>query len=153
MRKVFTIFLLLLLIVIIVIQFFQPEKNYQETTTDSFAFQMEVPETVKKYLVKSCFDCHSNQTRYPWYGRVAPVSWILNKHITEGKENLNLSEWGQYSKRKQLSLLNEICESVSDRSMPLKSYASIHKDAELFEFEIEEICAWTEEAAENLMNN
>jgi hypothetical protein len=153
MKKVTTVILVLLLVGFIVIQFFQPEKNFKQTTTENFVYQLEVPETVKKYLVNSCFDCHSNQTRYPWYGRIAPVSWILNKHIAEGKENLNFSEWAGYSKRKQLSLLNEICESAADRSMPLKSYISLHKDAELFDFEIEEICDWTEDAAENLINN
>lgn len=146
-------FAILLVIALIIIQFFQPEKNFKPATADGIAFQMEMPETVKKYIVNSCFDCHSNQTRYPWYSRIAPVSWIMADHIREGKEHLNFSEWASYSKREQISLLNEICETVTDRSMPLKGYVRLHKDAELFDFEIQEICRWTDEAAENLIGN
>jgi hypothetical protein len=153
MKKILLWTLAALVILLIVIQFFQPEKNFRQTTTDSIAFQMKMPETVKKYITNSCFDCHSNQTRYPWYGRIAPVSWLLENHIREGKDHLNFSEWGNYSKRQQISLLGDICETVSDRSMPLKSYTLLHKDAELFDYEIEEICDWTERAAENLLNN
>lgn len=153
MKKILPWALSGLVLIFIIIQFFQPEKNFSQATTNGIAFQVEMPETVKKYIVNSCFDCHSNQTRYPWYGRVAPASWFLNGHIRNGKENLNFSEWGNYSKRQQIGLLSEICETVSDRSMPLRSYTLLHKDAELFDHEIEEICDWTEKAAENLLNN
>jgi len=153
MRKILLIILAIIVAGFITIQFFQPEKNQSEVTTDAIFFQMQVPETVKKYLVDGCYDCHSNQTRYPWYSRVAPFSWWIGKHISEGKEQLNFSSWSDYSKRKQLGLLNDICEVCEDGSMPLKSYIILHKNAELFDHEIEEICAWAETAAEDILNN
>jgi hypothetical protein len=141
-----------LLVLFIVIQFFQPEKNQAAVTTDDIVFQLEIPEGVKKSLVNSCYDCHSNQTKYPWYGRIAPFSWMMNQHIVDGKEELNFSEWATYSKRKQLGLLDEISEVVTDGSMPLESYLMLHADARLFDHQVEKINAWCEEAAEQVLD-
>jgi len=153
MKRFLYLLLGLLVIGLIVIQFFQAEKNFDDVSTDAIQFQMKIPEVVKKSLSNSCFNCHSNQTRYPWYGRIAPFSWMIDKHIKDGKNDLNFSEWAKYSKREKIALLDEICEVCQDGSMPLKSYTRIHKDAELFKHEVEDICSWAENAAEEILNN
>jgi len=150
-KKILLGIIILFLIVFIVIQFFQPEKNYSDITEESIMYHLEIPEIVKKKLVASCYDCHSNQTRYPWYSKIAPVSWLLDSHIREGKENLNFSEWNSYSTRKQIGLLDEICEVLSDGSMPPEGYIKMHREAIFNEKEIQDICEWAEEAAENIL--
>lgn len=136
---------------LVIIQFFQPEKNYQEITSDDLFSQIEVPENVGNLIKNSCYDCHSNQTNYPWYNRVAPVSWMIADHIKVGKDNLNFSTWGQLSKRKQIGALSEICEVCENHEMPLNSYLIIHKDAALSAEDIQQICDWTETSVSAVM--
>ena len=151
MKKTWIIILGVLALALITIQFFQPERNLTKAaTTDDIFFQVETDQLVKKNVVNACYDCHSNHTRYPFYANFAPVSWMLNKHIVEGKEHLNFSEWGAYSKREQLKLLSEICEVLEADEMPLKSYTLMHSSAVLNDKEKENICAWTETAAEEI---
>ncbi len=82
---------LLLIAVLIILQFFQPEKNSGPSTSDDLIQVLAVPESIANVLRSSCYDCHSNQTNYPWYNRISPVSWYLSKHISMGKEELNFS--------------------------------------------------------------
>jgi hypothetical protein len=86
---------------------------------------------VQKILIASCTDCHSNNTRYPWYANIQPVGWLLANHIKQGKAELNFSEFGNYSSRRQASKLKAIRYSVKDGSMPLSSYTFLHQDAKL----------------------
>lgn len=133
-----------LLILLIAIQFYRPEKN---VTTDedhlrSFLTETNPPEAVMGILKTSCFDCHSNQTRYPWYNNVAPVSFWLDGHIEEGKEHLNFSDWAGYSARKKDHKLEEVVETVEEGEMPLDSYTWTHGDARLSEGQREAVIAW-----------
>ena len=89
------------------------------------------PGNVQGILKTSCYDCHSNNTHYPWYAHVQPVGWFLANHIKEGKEELNFSEFGTYSTRRKQSKLKAIASSVKDGSMPLSSYTYLHGDAKL----------------------
>jgi hypothetical protein len=82
-------------------------------------------------LQGSCYDCHSNNTSYPWYNRIQPVAWFLQSHITDGKKELNFNEWGMYSNRRKNSKLKSIISQIKDDEMPLSSYTIIHKDAKL----------------------
>ena len=152
MNKTVRIIILLLIAAFAIMQLFQPEKNKAAVTNDDIVFKMDIPQLVKKTIITSCYDCHSNQTRYPWYASLSPISWMISKHVEDGKEALNFSAWGQYSKREQISLLDDIFNAVSSKGMPLQSYLIFHKDAGLFDHEIKDVCNWTEEAAENLMN-
>jgi hypothetical protein len=152
LRKILYGLLIIIAIALIVIQFFQPEKNQAPVNENEIVYHVKIPPLVKKKLVASCYDCHSNNTRYPWYGRIAPVSWLLDDHIRVGKENLNFSEWGAYSKRKQIGLLDEICEVTADRSMPLKGYVKMHKEAIIQEHDIRDICDWAETAVEEVLS-
>jgi len=153
MRKPWVIIAIAVVAVLVIIQFFQPERNLSKVaSTDDIFFQVQADQLVKKNIVSACYDCHSNNTRYPFYANFAPVSWMLNNHIKEGKEHLNFSEWGKYDKKEQLKLLSDICDELTAGEMPLKSYKLMHSNAVLNEKEVENICAWTDSAAEEVFN-
>ncbi|MGY3053106.1 hypothetical protein ACVWYG_001303 [Pedobacter sp. UYEF25] len=122
--------LLALLIVVIAIQFIQPapNKNGQVLETD-ITKVVGIPKNVQGILKTSCYNCHSNNTEYPWYSKIQPGGWWLASHIKKGKEELNFSEFGSYSKRRQQSKLKSIINSIDDGTMPLPSYTLIHKNA------------------------
>jgi hypothetical protein len=124
--------LLGLLVVLILIQFIQPASNKSnELLSTDLTKIFIVPENIQSILKKVCYDCHSNNTNYPWYSKIQPFGWLLANHIKEGKAELNFNEFGSYSKRRQISKMNGIANSMKDGSMPLSSYTMIHKDAKL----------------------
>ena len=92
---------------------------------------MSAPADVAGVLKTACYDCHSNNTNYPWYANIQPMGWLLSKHIKAGKAELNFNEFGSYSKRRQSSKLKAIANSVKDGLMPLSFYTLIHGDAKL----------------------
>ncbi|MBK7376236.1 MAG: heme-binding domain-containing protein [Ferruginibacter sp.] len=121
-----------LLLAFIVIQFFRPAKNKAEgMSKNDITTLYAVPEDVQSVLKTSCYDCHSNNTVYPWYAEVQPVAWWLNDHVQDGKKDLNFSEFASYRPRRQYRKLEEINELVKENEMPLNSYLWIHKDAKL----------------------
>ncbi len=130
--KILKIILLVLFIFFIGIQFIRPVRNIsgQVLSTD-ITKTVPVPDKVGDIFKNSCNDCHSNNTRYPWYVNIEPAGWMLANHIKEGKGNLNLSEFGNYSKRKQANKLRAIAKSINDGSMPISSYTLMHTDAKL----------------------
>ncbi len=109
-----------------------------------------VPPDVSAALRRSCQDCHSNQTTWPWYSRVAPVSWLIANHVSTGRSELNLSEWAQYQARRKDRKLKEICEQVQKDRMPMYSYTILHPDAKLSQQEKSSICQWTNAARQQL---
>jgi hypothetical protein len=126
-RKIIKIVLVLLLIALVAIQFIRPEKNnggYESVT----AFEAETKPSAKvaTVLKENCYDCHSNQTQYPWYAEIAPFSLWLDDHIEHGKKHFNVSEWSNYSIKKKEHKLEELVEMVEDDEMPLRSYTIIH---------------------------
>jgi len=123
-----------LLLAFIVIQFFRPAKNKAEGISNNYISKLyPVPEDVQTILKTSCYDCHSNNTVYPWYAEVQPVTWWLDDHIKDGKKDLNFNDFASYSIRRQYKKLEEINELVKEDEMPLDSYLWIHKDAKLNE--------------------
>nr|MBC7611843.1 heme-binding domain-containing protein [Pseudopedobacter sp.] len=124
------IIVLVLFIFLIAIQFFQPAPN-QSKQVEKMAITkiVQVPQKVQMILSVACYDCHSNNTRYPWYANIQPGGWWLASHIKEGKSQLNFDEFGSYSNRRQQSKLKSIINSIDDGTMPLSSYTLIHKDA------------------------
>ncbi len=137
--------LLVLLIVFIVIQFFRPKKNITEgPQPNNIASVYPVPDHVKGILAKACNDCHSNNTRYPWYNNIQPVAWWLADHVEEGKRELNFDEFATYRPRKQYKKLEETNEMVKEGEMPLNSYTWIHKDAKLTDDEKRTLAEWVE---------
>ena len=135
--------LLIFIVVFILIQFIQPARNRngQVLPTD-ITKTFTVPPTIKAILEVACYDCHSNNTRYPWYANIQPGGWWLAKHIKDGKEELNFSEFGSYSPRRQANKLRSIENSINDGSMPLPSYTLLHKDARLTNDQKAQLIAW-----------
>lgn len=131
--------------VFICIQFLPAAKDNVENSIskDHFSAVYQVPDSVLHILETSCFDCHSNNTVYPWYYRIQPVGWWLSHHVDEGKAELNFSIFGTYTKERQKHKLEEIEESVTDGWMPLGSYLWIHRYAKLTEEQKLLIQNWT----------
>ena len=125
-----------LLIVLIAIQFIPTEKNINLTasaTANDISKAMPVSDDIKTILKTSCYDCHSNNSVYPWYASIQPVAWWLNDHIEEGQKEINFNEFASYSLRRQYKKLGEIIEQVKEDEMPLNSYRLIHRNAILSE--------------------
>ena len=101
------------------------------------------PDDVRMVLENSCYDCHSNLTEWPWYSRVAPVSWLVYKDVKKGRDELNFSEWGEYSDRRRNRKLEEIEEKVTDKEMPLKLYVRLHPEAGLSVADAETLIEWS----------
>lgn len=121
-----------LLLAFIVIQFFRPAKNRAEGISSNDITKLySVPADVQGILKTSCYDCHSNNTEYPWYNNIQPVAWWLDNHIKDGKKGLNFSEFKSYPIRRQYKRLADINELVKKDEMPLDSYLWIHKNAKL----------------------
>ena len=120
-------------VLLVIIQFFPaaPVLPGDISPAADISHTVVVPGPVRDIFKRSCYDCHSNQTRYPWYTRIQPVGWLMASHIRKGRDNLDLSSFGTYSKRKQWNKLRSIAESIRDSSMPLTSYLWMHPDARL----------------------
>jgi hypothetical protein len=128
----------------IVSQFFGPAKTNPATDSSlSIESRIQVTPQVAAILDRSCNDCHSNKTRWPWYSNVAPVSWFVIDHVDEGRQNLNLSEWGRYTQREVDGLLEQICREVQAGGMPLSSYTPLHPGSKLFADDVKILCDWT----------
>ncbi|MBC7650608.1 MAG: heme-binding domain-containing protein [Deinococcales bacterium] len=134
---------IILLIAFVAIQFFHPVKNIAATpSTQHISKLYAVPANVEQILVKACYDCHSNTTKYPWYSNIQPVDWWLNDHIKDGKRHLNFDEFTTYRVAKQYKKLEECIAEVKDGEMPLENYCYIHKNAVLTNSESETLFTW-----------
>lgn len=135
--------LLLLLGIFVIIQFFRPQKNISTgLQANNISTKYTVPATVKSILEKSCNDCHSNNTRYPWYNTIQPVAWWLKQHVNEGKQHLNFDAFTAMPVWRQHHTLEEIEEQIKENEMPLPSYTWVHKNAILTNAEKEELYNW-----------
>lgn len=138
--------LLGLLVVFVVIQFIQPEKNISKAVqANHIATKYTVPDTIENLLSVACYDCHSNNTKYPWYNNIQPVAWWLASHVNDGKKHLNFDEFTTYSLKRQDHKLEEVIESQTDHWMPLDSYTWIHKEAKLADAQSKLIIDWANE--------
>ena len=95
-------------------------------------------------IQRSCFDCHSNSTVWPWYSYIAPASWLVAKHVHKGRSELNFSEWSTYSARRMDHKLEEIGEEVEKGKMPLPSYLRAHRSARLTDDQRAAVMAWAD---------
>lgn len=137
----------------VVIQFFQPKKNIAEITDNHIFKQEALPENVKQILNNACLDCHSNNTNYPWYNKIAPVSWMLSKHVTDGKKELNFSEWGELDTYGKIVALEDMRQEVEQKTMPIKGYVAMHKEAKLTEEQVAALFTWIDKKGEELVNS
>lgn len=145
--------LIVVIIVLVLIQFFRPEKNIsaQKSAAD-ISNVYQTPDDVKVILDKACNDCHSNNTKYPWYFNIQPVAWWLDNHIREGKEELNFSEFAGYNAARQYRKMEEVKKLVEKKAMPISSYTIIHTDAKLTGEEIKTLTNWSESIRTEMKN-
>lgn len=143
--------LLFLICVLVFIQFIQPARNTSgQAYPADISHIYSMPAKVQGILKTSCYDCHSNNTDYPWYVNIQPGGWWLSSHIKKGKEELNFNEFGNYSPRRQQSKLKAISNSIKDGTMPISSYTLIHRNAKLSGTERELILNWIEKTKDSL---
>jgi hypothetical protein len=137
--------LIILLVVFGVMQFFTIDKsNPKVDKAKDLITITNPPAEIEKMIRSACYDCHSNETKYPWYSNVAPVSWFVGDHIEEGREHLNFSVWGDYPEGKANHKLHECEEELEENKMPLDSYTWTHGDAKLSDDQREELAEWFE---------
>ena len=133
-------------LLIIAIQFFDTDKNISVTPSENaIEKHYQISSHVQGLLKTSCYDCHSNNTAYPWYNNIQPVKWWLADHVNSGKRHLNFDEFNTYSKEKKLKKLDEITETVRSGEMPLSSFTVIHHNAKLSSADKLEIEKWVSE--------
>lgn len=122
------------------IQFVPTKRNQSDVVPKTdFMLVNKVPNGIKNKLQVSCYDCHSNNTTYPWYSKIQPGAWFMENHIKDGKKELNFSEWGSLSNRRKASKLRSIIKQIKNDEMPLSSYTLIHRNAILSKAEKQEI--------------
>ncbi len=151
MKKIIKIIAILVFIGFVGIQFIRPNRtNPPINKAETLEATTNVPENIKAIFNRSCNDCHSNKTVYPWYSNIAPISWKLVEHIEEGRDEMNFSKWGTYSKERKQRKLEKICEEVEERKMPHNQFLWIHWDAKLSDEQIKILCNWTKNEMEKI---
>ena len=140
----------LLLIIFVISQLFSPEKNEGDLSTiPDFISETNPSDEVLKVLKESCFDCHTNRTRYPWYSKITPVNYWMADHVKVGKKKLNFSKWTSYSLKKKEHKSEELYEMIEKKEMPLPSYTWTHTDANLTQVQIDALVNWAKGLQEN----
>jgi cytochrome c551/c552 len=136
---------IILIVVFLGSQFVRPARTNPPVDESQTIFaRTQMTPQVSAILERSCRDCHSNKTVWPWYTNVAPISWWLSNHVNEGRQNLNLSEWTKLAQDRQDRKLRQICDEVSDGGMPLSSYVPMHPQAKLSDEDKKTLCDWTD---------
>ena len=152
MKRAVKIFFIVLFAAFVVVQLFRPNfYNPPVIQTETLESNIFVPENVAAVLKRSCADCHSNETVYPWYAKIQPSAAFLGSHIEDGRRHLNFSVWNTYDDRRKKRRLSEICEQIESREMPLPSYLWIHRDAELTAEDVKILCEWANAGAEKIV--
>jgi Haem-binding domain len=130
---------------LVALQFIRPARsNPAVAESQTVNAHLQISPQVSSILDRACADCHSNETRWPWYSNVAPVSWFVIDHVNHGRRHLNFSEWSRYSRRDAQGQLGSICKEVQSGSMPLRSYTRIHRDAQLSAADVKVLCDWAD---------
>lgn len=143
MKKTLKIIAVLVVAAFLAAQFFRPARtNPPVVQAETLEAVTKLPENVNKIFERSCNDCHSNETVYPWYSNVSPFSWLLQKHIDEGRRELNVSVWATYGNQRKRRKLDEICEQVETGAMPHNQYLWIHREARLSDEDKRILCDW-----------
>lgn len=132
-----------LLMLVLIMQLLQPIKNTSEgVSKNDISKVYAIPVNVQNVLTEKCYDCHSNNTRYPWYIHIQPIGWWMASHIKDAKDHLNFSEFKTYNEKKASRKLAKLAEEVTEGEMPLKSYVWLHSEAKVTPAEIKAINDW-----------
>jgi len=139
-------------ILLIIIQFIPADLPAVSTDNpkDLLTSNADIPKDVSMILKNSCYDCHSNETHYPWYSYIAPISFLVSRDTRDGREEFNFSDWESYKKTDKAGILDGISDEVADGEMPMKIYTIIHRNASLSDDEKEIIVNWADEFADGL---
>ncbi|BDQ04333.1 heme-binding domain-containing protein [Ignavibacterium sp.] len=153
-KKISLRILAALLVIFIAIQFIRPDRNisgqlFQTDISKTF----NIPADVHTLIKNACYDCHSNNTNYPWYSNIQPIGWFLANDIKNGKAQINFSEFGSLSKRRQISKLRGIETQIKNDAMPLPAYRLLHKEAQLSEEQKERLINWIRNTRDSLSLN
>lgn len=137
----------ILVVLLVVAQIVRPTMSNPPIDPKSeISASVAVPAEVSAILSRSCNDCHSNRTVWPWYSNVAPVSWLVAYDVREGRSTLNFSEWGARNPEKNREMLGEICKEVTEKEMPGSIYPLMHPGTRLSDADIQTVCRWTQAA-------
>jgi len=141
MKNRWIIILVIIISVLLLIQLVPGDR-----TNPAVTGEIQAPTDIRKILQKSCYDCHSHQTQWPWYSHIAPISWLVIHDVNEGRENLNFSTWKSYRSREKVKIYEEIQEVLEKEEMPLKPYLWMHSEAKLTNEEVQNLFQWLNEA-------
>ncbi|WP_374442449.1 heme-binding domain-containing protein [Epilithonimonas sp.] len=145
--------LLILAVVFIFIQFFQIDKTNPPVNEGmDFLKIKDTPEPIAKIIRNSCYDCHSNESKYPFYSNIQPFAWLLKNHIDEGRQELNFSVFATYEKKRQAHKLEESAEMVERKEMPLESYQIAHPEAKLTDEQRKELAQYFKKIQKEIEN-
>lgn len=135
----------ILVVFLIAIQFIQPKRtNPPAIPSRALSAHVRVPEEVEGLLRRACGDCHSNQTVWPWYSHVAPISWVVIDDVNQGRRHMNFDDWeAQQSPKQANDHLIDICKEITAKGMPPFSYRIAHRESQLNAQEISAICSWS----------
>jgi hypothetical protein len=141
----------LVLVAFVVLQCTGPERtNPAIDDARRLEATVSVPGEVQNMLRRACYDCHSDETRWPWYSSVAPISWLVVGDVREARAELNFSRWSEYHRYDRADLLDKACELAKKGEMPLPAYVRLHPEARLSPADLEAFCAWTATEAARL---
>lgn len=150
-RKYWKLGVVILFLPVLVLQSFQIDRTAPPINpTETLEAAVSVPADISMIIGRSCNDCHSHKTSYPWYAYVQPTGWFLKGHIDDGREELNFSVFNTYSDSKKAKKLEEVCDEVTAGSMPLPSYLWIHRSAALSDSDRKALCDWTAKGLEGV---
>lgn len=144
MRRVLKLIVVAVAILFTSAQFFRPNQtNPSVDQAQAIKAHVRVAPEVAEIFERACKDCHSNQTHWPWYAQVSPVSWYVTDHVNHGRKDLNFSEWAAYDREQADWLLGAMCMTAERGRMPLASYTRLHPSAKLSPLDVQTLCAWS----------
>jgi hypothetical protein len=146
MRRAFKVVLVSLAILFAGVQLVRPART-NPAADPARALTPHVPANVAAILDRSCRDCHSSETRWPWYSNIAPASWLVIDHVNHGRSHFNYSNWTAYDEERRLALRRNSCDLARGGTMPMPSYLLLHRSARLSPGDIEALCTWAVPAA------
>ncbi|SRR5581483_448215 len=150
-KKILKIALIVIVVIFVGMQAFRPTlSNPPVDEAQTINAKTQMTPQVASILDRSCRDCHTNKTVWPWYTQIAPVSWWLANHVSDGRRDLNMSEWGKLPKDRQDRKLRQMCDEVQDGQMPLSSYLPMHPTAKLSDQDKKILCGWTDAERDRL---
>jgi hypothetical protein len=151
--KVLKWLLIIFVVLLILAQAIRPSMtNASVDPTRTIESRTQITPEVAAILHRSCSDCHTTNTRWPWYSQIAPVSWYLASDVSDGRRHFNLSDWANYDTKRALTKLDEMCEEVQHGAMPPKPYLFIHSDAKLSDNDKKMICDWATAERERIQS-